>query len=399
MTDQPLLTTAVVPDTTTTAKPPADAATATACCCCQPTSRAFRALILALACTLTFGSYFSYDNPGALTESFKHRLCHNSTARYEWLYSIYSWPNTIQPFLGGYIIDNVLGVRRAAIIFCALIALGTAIVALSATLTFPHGSMMPFYIAIAGRFVFGLGGESLTVTQNTFVARWFSGRELATAFAICLSFSRIGSALNFAIEKPIENRFGFSYALWASAVMCVVSTVAGVVLSGLDNMGEQARVVGKHKRKYDEDGVEMVEGVDEGGAAEEEDDDANWRDVGKVLRCREVLMYGICMLFYVAVFVFITIASSFFQRKYALTPTQANHYVALPYTVSAIISPFLGFIIDSIGYSAQWVFLSSVSGGVVSGILCALFFYSCTMCSRVVQELFSIAVFIGPLKC
>jgi MFS family permease len=99
------------------------------------------------------------------------------------------------------------------------------------------------------------------------------------------------------------------------------------------------------------------------------------------------------------VFVFITIASSFFQRKYALTPTQANHYVALPYTVSAIISPFLGFIIDSIGYSAQWVFLSSVSGGVVSGILCALFFYSCTMCSRVVQELFSIAVFIGPLKC
>jgi nitrate/nitrite transporter NarK len=67
------------------------------------------------------------------------------------------------------------------------------------------------------------------------------------------------------------------------------------------------------------------------------------------------------MSFYVSVFVFITIASSFFQKKYKLSPSQANKYVAIPYTVSAIISPFLGFIIDSIGYSAQWVFLASLS--------------------------------------
>jgi MFS family permease len=281
------------------------------------------------------------------------------------MYSIYSWPNTIQPFIGGYIIDNVLGVRRAAIIFCALIALGSAIVALSATLSFPHDSIYPFYIAILGRFVFGLGGESLTVTQNTFIARWFSGAELATAFAICLSFSRIGSALNFAIEKPLANTWGFSYALWASAFFCVVSTLAGCFLSHIDKKGEDAGIVGKNKIKElekDEQGNILPDQIDEIEHDDEaNEDDANWRDVGKVLRCREVLMYAICMSFYVAVFVFITIASSFFQRKYHITPSVANSYVAIPYTVSAIISPFLGFIIDSIGYSSQWVFLASVS--------------------------------------
>ena len=119
-------------------------------------------------------------------------------------------------------------------------------------------------------------------------------KQLATAFAICLSFSRIGSALNFAVEKPIANSLGFSYALWASAVFCVVSTLAGMWLSRIDKMGEDAGIVGKNKNKtleLDENGVPLLDQED---AAEDvvDEDDANWRDVGKVMRCREILMYG-----------------------------------------------------------------------------------------------------------
>ena len=32
-----------------------------------------------------------------------------------------------------------------------------------------------YYLALVGRFVFGLGGEFLTVAQNTYTARWFDG--------------------------------------------------------------------------------------------------------------------------------------------------------------------------------------------------------------------------------
>ena len=93
----------------------------------------------------------------------------------------------------------------------------------------------------------------------------------------------------------------------------------------------------------------------------EEESEPNWRDISKVLRLREILIYIVCMSFYVAVFVFITIASPFFQRKFSVTPSVANTYVAIPYTVSAIISPILGFCIDYIGYSAQWVLLACLS--------------------------------------
>ena len=194
------------------------------------------------------------------------------------------------------------------------------------------------------------------MTQNTFIARWFSGRELATAFAITLSFSRIGSALNFIVEKPISNTWGFHWALWASAVFCGVSTMAGLQLAYLDRMGERAGVVGtKEKAEGDKNAEDSLED-DEG-----EDEEPKCSDISKVLRLRETLMYGICMSFYVAVFVFITIASPFFQRKFRLKPSVANSYVAIPYTVSACISPFLGFAIDYIGYSAQLVFLASCS--------------------------------------
>ncbi|QQP56007.1 Uncharacterized protein FKW44_000524, partial [Caligus rogercresseyi] len=35
-------------------------------CCCHPTSLCHRLIALALMCFLGFGSYFCYDNPGAL---------------------------------------------------------------------------------------------------------------------------------------------------------------------------------------------------------------------------------------------------------------------------------------------------------------------------------------------
>jgi hypothetical protein len=48
-----------------------------------------------------------------------------------------------------------------------------------------EGTSTAFALALGGRFVFGLGGETLSVVQNAFVAKWFSGgSDLATAFAI-----------------------------------------------------------------------------------------------------------------------------------------------------------------------------------------------------------------------
>jgi len=48
-----------------------------------------------------------------------------------------------------------------------------------------------------GRFVFGIGGESLNVVQSTYTVLWFKDRELNLVFGLQLSMSTIVSLLAF----------------------------------------------------------------------------------------------------------------------------------------------------------------------------------------------------------
>lgn len=43
--------------------------------------------------------------------------------KYSWLYSIYSFPNIIIPFFGGYFVDRI-GVRKGIIIFSCFLLIG-----------------------------------------------------------------------------------------------------------------------------------------------------------------------------------------------------------------------------------------------------------------------------------
>jgi dipeptide/tripeptide permease len=50
-----------------------------------------------------------------------------TTYQFENLYAWYSWPNVMLPIIGGYFVDNVFGMRLAAIIFASFILLGKMI--------------------------------------------------------------------------------------------------------------------------------------------------------------------------------------------------------------------------------------------------------------------------------
>ena len=70
-----------------------------------------------------FGSYFCFDNPGALQNEMKETM-HITTSQFSLLYSWYSTPNIVLPIIGGYLIDSVFGMRLATVIFAFIIVLG-----------------------------------------------------------------------------------------------------------------------------------------------------------------------------------------------------------------------------------------------------------------------------------
>lgn len=111
-----------------------------------------------------------------------------STVQFNLLYSVYSYPNTVLPIFGGIFLD-MIGLRIGIILFTVVLTLGQAIFTLG-------GFYKSLGIMIAGRVVFGLGGESLSVSQSAIISKWFKGKELAMALGFNLSISRLGSVIN-----------------------------------------------------------------------------------------------------------------------------------------------------------------------------------------------------------
>ena len=78
--------------------------------------------------------------------------------------------------------DSVFGIRLGTVIFAAFIVLGQIIFSLG-------GLLDSFGLMQIGRFVFGIGGESLAVAQNTYAVSWFKGKELNMVFGFQVSLS------------------------------------------------------------------------------------------------------------------------------------------------------------------------------------------------------------------
>ena len=154
----------------------------------HPSGRPYRFTVLTFAALMAFGSYFAYDSVGAI-ETTLISVFHTDRAAIGGMYSAYSLAAIFAVLGAGVLIDR-LGVRRASLICSTFVVVGAAIVA-----TAPS---MP--VMYAGRVIFGIGSESMIVAQSAITARWFTGKELAMAFGITLTVSRLGTLFSFNTE-------------------------------------------------------------------------------------------------------------------------------------------------------------------------------------------------------
>ena len=77
-----------------------------------------------------------------------------------------------------------MGIARGATVFCAFILVGQVVFGLG-------GYYDAVWLMYAGRFIFGIGGESLASAQNAYAVAWFFGKQLNFVFGLQLSFARV----------------------------------------------------------------------------------------------------------------------------------------------------------------------------------------------------------------
>ncbi|RKP16317.1 MFS general substrate transporter [Rozella allomycis CSF55] len=114
-----------------------------------------------------------------------------------------------------------------------------------------------------------------------------------------------------------------------------------------------------HKRfKYQMQSYEKLENRD----LDEENEEFNTTKHDGI---RERLLLGFPIKFYILILVvmfsygainpFVHISSDFYQFKYNFSNTEAGKYMALPDLLSAVLNPFLGYILDKSSFNSKYI--------------------------------------------
>jgi nitrate/nitrite transporter NarK len=323
------------------AKPQQDASSAQAAI---EASGSTRALILAAACLLTFGSYFCYDTPSALVITLREKL-QLTGFQYNVLFSIYSWPNVVLVFIGGLVIDTY-GSRRASLALATLVLVGQVVMLIG---VLQHR----YWLLLSGRFIFGMGGESLGVCQSIIVSRWFAGHELATAFGLSLTVSRIGSILSFMLLPVVDQVAGIVSAFAVGVIICALSICAALVYASIELSVEHKRAEGAAALQPTKTRTRAPAG--------ERSPRSRRSSLLQVARCLDLsfwLCAGISMVSYALVFSFIAIGSDLLHQAFGTSRERGSLLVSLVYDFSMVLAPLLGRLFDAVGLRGIFVLVS-----------------------------------------
>ncbi len=312
----------------------------------HPSTRLFRFTILIFVSLLSYGTYFAYDGLSAIAPLLIKSF-HISRAAFGATKTIYSVAAILCLLIGGMLIDRI-GTRKSSMLFSSFIVIGAVIVALSSNI----------WVLYIGMFFFGAGSETLIVAQSSIVARWFKGKELAMAFGIVLTVSRLGSLFSFNTEALIAEFFGhYSYALWAGVIFCVLSLLCNIIYCFFDKKGEHV--------------LDLRE--------EEIEEKIVLSDIAKFDPSFWYITF-LCLTFYGAIFPFQHLAVDFFHDKWNM-PLEAGGEGGFLYQVfsniihmfstapglagiivfaSMIFAPFAGKLVDKIGKRATLMIIGAL---------------------------------------
>jgi len=312
----------------------------------HPSTKLYRFTILIFISLLVLGSYFAYDSIGALETTLMAEL-HLDRSTIGNLYTAYSVAAVAIVFFGGMLYDR-LGPRKASLLFSILVFIGAVIVAVA------KGKWM----LIFGRLIFGAGSESLIVVQSAIISRWFKGKEMAMAFGITLTLSRVGTLFSFNTEELIADHFhSFRTALWAAALLCLFSVVCNLVFVVMDKHGEK------------------VLSLPRAGAG----DTIVFADLKKFNSSYWYVVL-LCVTFYSAIFPFTALATDMFHEKWAIPLVNATSggfltrvfynfthmfntapgITSIAIAASMIFAPFAGDLVDRLGRRASLMVLGSL---------------------------------------
>lgn len=252
---------------------------------------------------------------------------------------------------GGFILDR-FGVRFTGKLSAILMVAGTAMEYYAMTaMAGAEGTILGYksgvMVASAGYAIFGVGAEVAGITVTKIIAKWFRGKEMATAMGVQVALARIGSQAAYSVAIPLARSFGLTTPVMVGLFLLLGGLVAFFIFSVMD-------------KKLDGQ-LEQT--------SESNDEKFSFKDVGNILgNVGFWLIALLCVLFYSCVFPFQKFASEFLMNKYAISENLAGTIAGLPALGALILTPVFGGFIDRRGRSASIMALGAAMLIFVHGV-------------------------------
>lgn len=238
---------------------------------------------------------------------------------------------------GGLILDK-FGIRFTGILATVLMVGGTAAEYIAIT-TLGHGTETIFgykqdvFIASAGYSVFGVGAEVAGITVTKIIAKWFKGKEMATAMGVQVALARIGSQVAYASAIPIAKNWNIDTPLLIGLVLLACGFVSFLCFTFMDSKLDRQIAINTETPPEDK---------------------FSFKDVKAVISNPGFWLIAVlCVLFYSCVFPFQKFATVLMVTKYDVPEDFAGTIAGLPALGALFLTPLFGGIIDKRGKAAS----------------------------------------------
>lgn len=310
-------------------------------------SKATRWGALGIVAFTMMAAYYVNDVVAPLKTMLESELAWSSS-EFGFFTGAYSFLNVFLLMLiwGGLILDR-FGIRFTGKLATILMVVGTALeyyamTAMAGDVTQVFGMKSGVFVASAGYSIFGVGAEVAGITVTKIIAKWFKGKELATAMGVQVALARIGSQAGYAAAIPLARTFSLSTPVMLGLVLLAGGLIAFFAFSVLD-------------KKLDK---QLSDEVSVGDKDEEEK--FSFKDVKNILTNPGFWLIALlCVLFYSCVFPFQKFASELMTSKYGIDENVAGFFAGLPALGALILTPIFGGFIDKKGKSASIMMLGA----------------------------------------
>ena len=280
---------------------------------------------------------------------------------------------------GGLILDK-FGIRFTGKLATILMVAGTgleyyAMTALAGDTSTILGYKSSVFIASAGYSVFGVGAEVAGITVTKMIAKWFRGKEMATAMGVQVALARVGSQGAYAVAIPLARAYEITTPVFIGLVCLVGGMIAFFAFSVLDKKLDRQIAA---------------------SATEENEEKFSFSDVKNIVTNPGFWLIALlCVLFYSCVFPFQKFASELMITKYGIDENVAGTIAGLPALGALFLTPVFGGMIDKRGKAASIMMLGAA---MLIGVHCiyALPFITSSWVAIVLMIVLGIAFSLVP---